>query len=356
MVAASSSGPSPWLWVPDTSAWFQLLIDPLVEWMPALELGLDVRRVKLALADAIDQQCGWLHHPSVNPLTIHHRHDALQRDFQFVTWLAAHVDGVLGEVELPFEMAMWTPGGDVLVPAGRHSLQSLGQLVSTSAPPVPLALDVWCRTTGFVIQDSWASLGGDASPEQIVELQHEVVEYCRAIALMERKLPHVLQWMLAGTQIVVPQMRQPDGVIHSGSQANLPGLVYTDLHGGRIQILETTVHETAHNHLYMAEAQHPLVDPEHQGRYHSPLRPEPRPLRGILLACHALAYICAAFVDARQCGYVSREHSEATLRDLTARMDEAERTLVDNRHHLTPWGRAFLEQTQHVCAYVRVPA
>jgi HEXXH motif-containing protein len=71
--------------------------------------------------------------------------------------------------------------------------------------------------------------------------------------------------------------------------------------------LESIVHESAHLHLYMALAQEPLIDPDHDGHYKSPLRPDPRPLRGILLAYHALAYIAALFADVSRLDDASSE-------------------------------------------------
>jgi HEXXH motif-containing protein len=188
-------------------------------------------------------------------------------------------------------------------------------------------------------------------PQDEATLACEIVTYCHAIERLRECLPQTLQWISAATSVIVP-MRNPGlNVFRSCSQATLPGLVWTDLAGGEAQIMETVVHETAHNHIYTAEAEAPLVDPGHQDRYSSPLRPEPRPLRGIMLACHALAYICAAFVDAQHNGYFERGFPEAVFSDLALRRDHAERTLTENRRHLTEHGNYFLDCTRQVCAY-----
>ncbi len=344
---------TPWAWVPDPAAWCETLIEPLLSWTPSLTL--DSARVKFALADAIDQRRPWLRHPCLSPLTMPHAANALGRDFQCVAWLAAHSDHELGVVQIPLPLMLWSPGGAVSVAAGEYELRQLGTIVQTHPTPVPLALDVWCHTIGYPLEGSWAAEATEIVTVEEQRLTAEIVDYCRAIALTAHLMPPLFQWLRTATQVVIPT-RGGTGGFRSGSQANLPGLVYSDLHGGRMQILETLVHETAHNHLYVAEATAPLIDPAHTERYSSPLRPEPRPLRGILLACHALAYICAAIRDARQSGFVDDESSAATLRDLRERMDVAEETLLAQERHLTAWGHRFFEQTREVCAYGRAAA
>lgn len=349
----SEPATTPWAWVPDPTAWFETLVEPLLSWTPALTL--DSTRVKFALADAIDQRRTWLRHPCLSPLTMPYAANALGRDFQFVVWLAAHSDHELGPIQIPQPLMLWSPGGAVSIAAGEYALRQLGTIVQTNATPVPLALDVWCHTLGYPLEGSWAAEPTETVVAEEQRLTAEIVDYCRTIALTARLMPPLLQWLLAATQVVIPT-RGGTGGFRSGSQANLPGLVYSDLHGGRMQILETLVHETAHNHLYVAEATGPLIDPEHTQRYYSPLRPEPRPLRGILLACHALAYICAAIRDARQSGFIDHERSAATLLDLQTRMDVAEATLLEQGRHMTAWGRRFFDQTREVCAYGRAAA
>jgi HEXXH motif-containing protein len=127
--------------------------------------------------------------------------------------------------------------------------------------------------------------------------------------------------------------------------AEIAGMVALDVFGGEIQILEALVHESAHRHLYIAEMDAPLIDPDCEERFRSPLRPEPRPLRGIMLACHALAYICLFYEEAAKTGL---ETPTGALSELQNYLEDAAATLVANRHLLTPAGTEFLERTLEV--------
>jgi hypothetical protein len=347
---------SPWHWRPDPTAWFESLIVPLVEWEPDPALELKAYPLRLRVADAIDCRECWLRHPCVNALTLQYRANRHRRDFQLAGWIAANSDEDLGTVTLREPTHLWSASGGDLIPSGTHVLRELGAQIRAANCPVAIPLDVWCGSVGYPIEDTWAAAALDSQSDQSGMLAREIVVYCRAIERIRQCLPDTLEWLTAATAVIVP-MRNPGlDVVRSCSQATLPGLVWTDLLGGGVQILETVVHETAHNHLYIAEAEAPLVDPAHQGRYASPLRPEPRPLRGIMLACHALAYITAAFVDGRRAGYFDEQFPESTFADLVCRRDHAERTLTENCQHLTEHGRRFLDRTVEVCAYARAAA
>ena len=353
--AGALAATCPWHWLPDPAAWFESLIAPLVAWEPDPELALDVYPLRLTIAGAIDRRECWLRHPCLNPLTLQYRVRRRERDFQLAVWTAANSDRDLGTVTLREDTHLWSANGGAGIPPGTYLLRELGAQVRVARPPVAIPLDVWCGSVGYPIEDSWAA-ADTVSPEDEATMAREIVAYCRAIERIRRCLPDTLEWISAATAVIVP-MRNPGlDVVRSGSQATVPGLVWTDLCGGNSQILETVVHETAHNHLYTAEAEAPLVDPDHQGRYASPLRPEPRPLRGIMLACHALAYMTAAFVDGRRAGYFDCSFPESTFADLVIRRDHAERTLTENRRHLTGHGNRFLDRTLEVCAYARAAA
>jgi HEXXH motif-containing protein len=342
----------PWHWLPDPAAWFESLIAPLVAWEPDPGLGLNAYSLRLSVAAAIDHRERWLRHPCLNALTLQNRVKERERAFQLAVWIAANSDDDLGSVTLHEAMHLWTPAGGAVIQPGTHSLRALGAQVREAHCPVAIPLDAWCWSVGYPIRDSWAAASGEG-PEEDATLAHEIAAYCRAIERIRQCLPDILKWILAATAVIVP-MRNPGlDVVRSCSQASLPGLVWTDLVGGCSQILETVVHETAHNHLYTAEAEAPLVNHDHQGRYASPLRPEPRPLRGIMLACHALAYMTAAFVDGRRAGYFDRPFPHDAFADLVLRRDHAERTLIENRRHLTGHGSRFLVRTLEVCAYAR---
>ncbi len=339
---------APWSWRPDLAPWARSLRPALEAWRPEESLELDADAIRGAMCEAVEAGAGWLRHPFLNPLTSANPENRARRDVQFAVWVAANSAAPLGSVAIREPIELWTAAGDETMAPGTHRLAKLGAIMRERASPVPLPLDPWCGSIGYPLENSWASAFD--SPDETAR-GREIVGYCRTFAAVGRLMPSAMEWILCATRVVIPMLPREGGVFRSGSQADLPGLVYTDLHGGPAQILETVVHETAHNHLYVAEAQGPLVDPGHHGRYHSPLRPEPRPLRGILLACHALAYICAAFRDAVEGGVMGESSCGGVVRDLRKRRDEARGTLEANHRHLTPLGRDFFARTAEVCDY-----
>jgi hypothetical protein len=64
-----------------------------------------------------------------------------------------------------------------------------------------------------------------------------------------------------------------------------------------------------------------------------------------MLAYHALAYICLFYEEAIKTGLAI---STGALSELQSQREDAESTLLANRHLLTPAGTEFLERTLEV--------
>jgi HEXXH motif-containing protein len=155
-------------------------------------------------------------------------------------------------------------------------------------------------------------------------------------------------WITEVTHIAIP-LRGEGTSFRSGSHPAIPGLVELDMLA-EDQILEALVHESAHLYLYLTEAGGPLINPDHTERYSSPLRADPRPLRGILLAYHALAFISARYRDALDVPQTSL-WGERELDACRRSAREAEETLYSQLRHLTPAGQNFLDSTRQVLEY-----
>jgi HEXXH motif-containing protein len=256
----------------------------------------------------------------------------------------------LGKLVLLEPTWVWTPGGGIELSPGSHQLQDVAQQVTGSAWPVSIALDAWCHSIGFALDASWAEAGSIANEEE-AGFQQNVIDFLHAVNWADSVLPALGYWLTSVTKVAIPLRRdgEPGSVFRSGSTVEIPGMVALDLFGGEIQILEALVHESAHRHLYIAETHNPLIDPGCDARFRSPLRPEPRPLRGIMLAYHALAYICLFYEEAAKTGLAT---PAGALSQLQGQLDEAESTLLANRHLLTLAGTEFLERTLEVADHV----
>jgi uncharacterized protein len=346
-----AGGNDPWSWRPAGQGWWERLGAAARRWRPAPALGLQAEPLIEHLQEAARQNASWLFHPCVCPVLDDSPSRRLEGDLQLALWLEAQAAPSGGHVQVPREVAVWTPDGGSLVPAGRHALAALAELLRRPWP-WPITLDIWCR---LLTPRSWPLLGDDGWPaarpltaEGDAELERDVRLFLRALTSGQRLLGPVLEWVATVTKVVVPLRRRED-LSRSCCTEGLPGLVCFDfLHG--MQILESLVHESAHQYLFRAEAAGPLVEPGHTGLYPSPFRVDPRPLRGVLLAYHALAYIGALCTDAVANG-LAISRARERLPTVRQQLLTAEQTLLDNRRFLTASGNLFLEQTREVGSY-----
>jgi uncharacterized protein len=344
-------GRDPWSWRPAVKYWCERLAAAAQQWRPAPELGLQGEPLIERLREAARQNASWLFHPCLNPVLNDPPARRLEGDLQLALWLEAQGAPTAGHVHVPREVEVWTPDGGNRVPAGRYALSALARPLRRPWP-WPIALDIWCRllpsrSRPVLGEDSWPT----ASPltaEGDAELERDVRLFLRALTSGQRTLGPMLEWVTTVTKVVVP-LRRREGVSRSSCAQELPGLIFLDLPHG-LQILESLVHESAHQYLFRAEAAGPLVEPGHTGLYRSPLRADPRPLRGVLLAYHALAYIGAFYADAVANGLAVSRAGEQ-LPTLRQQLQAAEQTLMDNRRFLTTSGNLFLEQTREVGSY-----
>jgi hypothetical protein len=305
------------------------------------------------LAEAAREGEEWLYHPLFSAVTL--GEGRLDRDLRLALWAGAHQTerASLGPVTVPHDAWAWAADGGRPVEPGRYDLVALGRTIATSAdtPLVPIALDVWIDAVGLPLPNevvayeewSWAH-HQPLSDEEAGRLQQGVVAFLRAVRALEQLHPECLAWIAAITKVVVPLYRASGTRFRSGSSAGLPGLVFSDIDGPISQVLESMVHESAHLWLCLAEEEGPLVDPAHDGRYQSPLRPDPRPLRGIFLAFHALAYISAFYRDWAELA-PGREDSLAELDAVRRLRDDAAGTLESARGALTDAGATFFDTT-----------
>jgi len=339
----------PWSWRPSPSAWFERLAELADRWEPSAELGLDSGIIQHALIGAAETRMTWLRHPCVSAITYPGLENRLQRDFQLAIWAAAHTDTAFGPITVPEPLWAWGPDGGYPVAPGTYDVDALGERTLSSASPGALALDVWARSINVSFIQLWRDAETYEAAHQ-ADLRGELKLFLRASTAMEKRLVDCFDWVAAAVQVVVP-LRQTSGE-HSASSSStqLPGTVFLTLQS-ELQIVEALVHESAHQHLYTAEAESPLVDPSHTATYPSPLRSDPRPLRGVLLAFHALAYIAASYFDALEQRLVATTILERQLQEVRTQLQEAEHIILANRRYLTKAGESFVERTVYVGQY-----
>nr|WP_250890465.1 HEXXH motif-containing putative peptide modification protein [Sphingobium nicotianae] len=185
-----------------------------------------------------------------------------------------------------------------------------------------------------------------------------VYNYLSSIDFFRRAVPEAFDWVTQVARLVAPVGggAPSSSAFRSASDPETPGLIRLDLGCGLLFTLEALVHESAHNYFYLAEAWGPLVAPDQlHRRFPSPLKAAPRPLRGVMLAYHALAHITALYdalgdVDAFAAQPVLAQQY-AELRDAAV---YAEATCMAAAGCLTDRGRQFLNDTSNrVFRYAR---
>lgn len=334
-----------WQWRPDRTSWFEGVRAGAPAWVPPPELGLDAAALRVALASAARDRAAWLVHPCVGVLFAHgcapEAHARLAGWIAVNTPLAQRDD--LGALSLQRETCLWLGDGPCVLEAGTHPLASLAATPpDVSGPALP---DPWgdslpaISLAGDIGDASWWARQ-DLSEAALAELTSDVRSLLLLQALLADTLPQAAAWVRTVTRVIVPLVRSDADEFRSGSVAGVPGLVFVEMTQRQLLILEALVHESAHLHFHLAESGRGFIPPGHAQLYASPLRRDPRPLRGIFLAYHALLYMCAFYRDweARTGDARARE----ARAQLTGQRDAAAQVLQDARAHLSPAGNAFL--------------
>ncbi|OKH46086.1 hypothetical protein NIES30_17440 [Phormidium tenue NIES-30] len=330
--------------MPYGAKYTRLLISHIDRWVAHPSFALDNSLLKQSLKQAANDGANWLWHPCIS--AIFTEVSAPQRDLQLAVWVAINCADYDDRALIVEPMQVWVGSKAVNIERGNAVLKELTKYGTQNI----LSPDVWCESIGEEIESSWASQPPTSMSEQ-KQLQADLLHLVRALDLLHTKHQKCARWLSEAVRIIIPLHAQDSESFRSGSSPRLPGLVECDCQS-ELQVLEALVHEAAHLYLYRYELASPLVDPAHDRRYESPLRSEPRPLRGILLAYHALAFIACLYRDVLDLGLFSKhkiisdEHEQIVLLAL-----EAERTLLSQSIALTSLGIKIFESTSYVLKY-----
>ncbi len=129
-------------------------------------------------------------------------------------------------------------------------------------------------------------------------------------------------------------------VSHSASLAGARGCVWLTPVPFPLVIAETLVHETSHLKFFYVEDRCALTDPDDPPRFEVPWRPDPRPIRAVLMGLHAWARVLEwlrTLVDGRW-GPPARQRI-AVLSEAT----DAAAAIARRADGLTPAGRAVTD-------------
>jgi hypothetical protein len=341
----TSEGDIVWGWRPVDGAWFEHLRAKV----PSFEIDfiskVDVERVRELLVGACDARASWLVHPASSVLLGQSGERAcrLERELLLVAWVAANHCEDFGIIVVPRDLLVWTPRGPRLVEAGRCVVAELARAVASAEPTWRVDLDL-----------AGATLGASLSDARNVQTETGIRSFFAAMSLLQNALPDIASWVSQVTKVVVPFRSDPSRAgFRSSSPNDVPGLIRMDLSSGSLSIVEALVHESAHRYVYHLETDQPLVESAFvELGFPSPLKTEPRPLRSVLLAYHALAYICAAFKDLARSEYIlDHKLFDIELDTLRQMARRAGATCTDAASYLTAHGASFLAGVERVEHY-----
>ena len=113
-----------------------------------------------------------------------------------------------------------------------------------------------------------------------------------AFEVIEAALPEWSAELPSTLQRLVPVGFQSEMHL-SASYREAPGIAYLSLHPSVLTLAEAIVHETQHGKLNLLLWLDPVLSNGHTSWAESPVRPDLRPLIGVLLAVHAFAPVAA---------------------------------------------------------------
>ncbi len=165
-----------------------------------------------------------------------------------------------------------------------------------------------------------------------------------SLALIERWMPELRAEMDLILRQFVPVGTDDDKHL-SASYREAIGTVYLTLHPRLMTMAEAVIHEYQHNKLNALFHLDPVMHNAYWPLYPSPVRPDPRPLHGVLLAAHAFVPVAELYrrmlaVDApetRSGGF----HERAS--QITAKNAEALAVLTEHAD-TTPAGQQVLDE------------
>lgn len=185
------------------------------------------------------------------------------------------------------------------------------------------------------------SLGGRPLRQWTKNMKH-------AFELIRQTLPALGGDLQLALQTLIPVGYSSETHV-SASYEEAIGVAYLSLHPSALTLAEALIHEGSHNKLNALLALDPLLTNGWAPLYSSPFRPDPRPLRGILLAAHAFLPVLEFLKRLRADAHPLSQgpEFEARLRRLRTQSEQAVKTLRTHANP-TPLGAQLLEELTRI--------
>lgn len=163
-----------------------------------------------------------------------------------------------------------------------------------------------------------------------------------ALALLDAHLPEWTSELPVSLERLVPVGYEPE--LHlSASYREAPGLAYLTLHPNVVTLAEAIVHETQHGKLMLLTWLDPVLRNGNTTWTRSPVRPDLRPLMGVLLAVHAFVPVAALHARLAAADHPSSRtpHFAKRRQDVLAGNENGLRAVQDLGDPTPPGGRVI---------------
>lgn len=188
-------------------------------------------------------------------------------------------------------------------------------------------------------QGNAVDLGGHDPREWVGRL-------AEALDLIDRCLPDLRRELDLFIHQIIPVGWDAERHL-SASYREAIGSIYLSLHPSLMTMAEALIHEFSHNKINALLELDDVLENAFTTHYTSPIRPDPRPLHGVLLAVHAFLPVARLYEI-----MIERGHPLSEPPSFQARYDairainrEAAAVLLENARP-TPIGRAVLDEIQ----------
>lgn len=253
----------------------------------------------------------------------------------------SHVAAIAGGEEvarLPVERAALATalagdGGGFAISRCFHRIGAASHLATVDHNPIA-AFEAHPDKAGNPVD-----LGGRPVAEWV-----DVLAQC--FALVERYLPGEFAEMKSLLHEIIPVGFDRERHL-SASYREAVGTVYMTLHPNVMIMTEAVVHEFQHNKINVSAYGADYLSNAFQPLYKSPVRPDPRPLWGILLAVHAFLPVAELYRRMRDDGHESARHPDFERRMIEIDLKNHEGMEMLRRNaQLTAAGRALFGELE----------
>lgn len=237
--------------------------------------------------------------------------------------------------DVPAGDLILTPAGPVVAGARLTGRAAAAELVG----PIRLALVDTNPISGLEAHPDKLGNALDLGGKSVDEWRRAVVD---ALRLIDEHLPALSGELSLMLRHVVPVGYDEERHL-SASYLEAVGVVYLTLHPQRMTMVEALIHEFQHNKLNVLLGLDPVLENGETPLYASPVRPDPRPLRGVLLAVHAFQPIALLYEQLRDRAGEGRGELDRRLTQIARTCREGCDVLLPNARP-TRVGRALFDE------------